>query len=306
MSYWFMASLNTRPIMLRPFIANLGLLLGFLVATASATPHFEPIPRGGYPHLQAAGKALMKKRSKDWLHARSTHFMLHGKDKATLQHLEREAEHAWYRLAFRLGLKPDSRPIHIVIVDDAKAWQKLLGTAPDQASKLGAQLDGTVFLLRTGESPQSNTLSTDLAHEITHARLERAFGNKIPLWLEEGLALQLGIDITREFHKNRGQLTEEKLTAPGETSTSTQQIMDFDRYPSDPTTMRAFYTQCRAFTAALLDATGPRGTKSFLAAMIDEQHTWQAALKANSEISEAALKELEKKAFIRTVQPNGR
>lgn len=252
------------------------LLLGFTILSTvmdrtRADLSFESVPRSGYPHLHPLGTACLKKNAKTWHHGRSEHFLIHGKHPHLVTMVEREAEHAWYKTGYLLGLKADPNPIHIVLIEDPIMWKRTLGTPGETVNKIAAHIDGTIFLFRP---PQAPALATDLAHEIVHARIAPAYPD-IPLWLEEGLALNLGIEMTRAFHKRRGILTEALETNQRETGSSNRCITSFTQYPKE---IEAFYRASRQSLEAIRKHTGDRGLKIFVDQVATGKASWESAL----------------------------
>ncbi|MFT5121852.1 MAG: hypothetical protein ACI9TH_003529 [Kiritimatiellia bacterium] len=174
----------------------------------------------------------------------SSHFRIHGLAGAANE-VMRRAEHAWYASNERglRGFEPAGKG-HIVLLN-ASEWAAFNGQTPQEPARRSGQIERTILLVREPGQPFERS---DVAHEVIHYRLE---GAGLPLWLEEGLALQLGVEITLAFEQLIGQRAAEDTDPAGERLAIDRTIMDFDRYPDDPDVLAGFYRHCRLFVAAL-------------------------------------------------------
>ena len=174
----------------------------------------------------------------------SSHFRIHGSAKGG-DEVIRRAEHAWFDANVRGLPELETEGLgHIALLDSAK-WAVFTDQIEHDAARLSGQVDRTIVVVR--EAGQAHEM-TDVAHEVIHYRLEDA---NLPLWAEEGLALQLGVEITVAFERLNNRRAGETAELPDERRSVGQTIMDFDRYPEDPAVLAGFYRHCRLFAKAL-------------------------------------------------------
>jgi hypothetical protein len=99
-----------------------------------------------------------------------------------LQELEKQV-----RGTLDLRIPRDADPIEVVILQDADHFAQFMR---EHYESLPARR--AFFLARGGQRQifayQSDRLVEDLRHEATHALLHTAVGDRLPLWLDEGLA----------------------------------------------------------------------------------------------------------------------
>ena len=130
-----------------------------------------------------------------WHHLRTTHFVIHYEKKIFAAKVARLAE-AFYDY-ISADLPPgfpdrmDERLSHIFVFADPRAWSAVIsgtpGLTPLTASFVRNQ---TMYLQEWGDS--SSEKMSVLAHEMTHLVLNRFLEERIPLWLNEGLAEYYG------------------------------------------------------------------------------------------------------------------
>ena len=283
--------------MFRSPIPAIILILLFRALPALGAPlQFEKLPAKGYPEMHKKGQSLIKSNRKNWVHARSKHFVIHGADKALFGQINRESEHAWYKTGYFLGLRQETRPFHVLVVTAEKEWQQITGVQTDQASKLAAQLEGTIFLYRPANLIKQG-YTTDIAHEVVHARLHCAYPD-IPLWLEEGLALRLGIKLTREFHRTSGVITRERVINDDGAVPTDRSITSFVDYPQE---LEDYYRQCRIFVGALEEAVGEAQLKQLVKQLSVKDVDWKQVLQETFSVSVDRIKDLEKRSLLHSL-----
>lgn len=87
---------------------------------------------------------------------------------------------------------------------------------------------------------QTNRLDR-IAHEVVHFRLREAYGEHLPLWLEEGLATLMGMNVARRFNSAQGRdLAGTWPALPVEALLEPDQLLTMDHYPSSPGAAQAY------------------------------------------------------------------
>jgi hypothetical protein len=175
-------------------------------------------------------------------------------DRATALRLSRHAATAVPRLAKELALPVGPR-IHVVLAPTQKDFHDLQpGRTPTWADGTAWPHHGWIFL----RSPRLRGTSTEpletvLDHEIVHILLGRAFGpQKVPRWLQEGLAQLLAGEYTAETTSTlaRGTLGNNLLS-----------LHELARgFPHDPVRAQLAYAQSADFMAWIRNRNGPEAT----------------------------------------------
>lgn len=164
-------------------------------------------------------------------------------DRPTALRLSRHAATAVPRLAKELALPVGAR-IHVVLAHTQKQFQDLQpGKTPTWADGTAWPHRGWIYLRRPElRGATTETLETVLDHEIVHVLLGRAFGpQKVPRWLQEGMAQLLAGEYTAE--------TTHTL-AKGTLGNSLLSLHELARgFPKDPVRAQLAYAQSADFVA---------------------------------------------------------
>lgn len=92
------------------------------------------------------------------------------------------------------------RPIHLYLAQSAADYKealKTLGVSPDQAQRFsrdtGGFTQGENVVIPLYQNKSDADLANTLAHELTHVYLNAGVGPELPSWVNEGLAVTLGM-----------------------------------------------------------------------------------------------------------------
>ncbi len=202
------------------------------------------------PLVQLAHEA----EGKRWKHAESSRVVVHAGTREELTRLMEEAHYAWDAAGRQLALPELTNRVRLVCIYDASTWARLGregGVRPD-----GLALQSGRDILVKSE-PDTPLRADRVAHEMIHFRLREAYGNHLPLWLEEGMATRMGIGISRNFANQRGiRLTGEMPAIPAAALLSPAQLFDDAGYPESPASAQAFARQAAELVGELESRVG--------------------------------------------------
>lgn len=173
-----------------------------------------------------------------------------------------EADFAVARAAQRLGVHPPERPVVIVAAPTDETWEKWSRSKNLRADSLAVHWRGEIFL-------RSSTGAADrvdrLAHEVVHHVIWETYGERIPLWLDEGLAWQWGLDIAREYRKIIGMRLAISLPAASEARVEPLDVLTArTSLPEDPESAMVFYRISAEFVAQIEERIGPSAMPAFI------------------------------------------
>lgn len=188
-----------------------------------------------------------------WYYAEGGKFIIAG---TSLRHLERAALEATSAFAFfeeRLALPTPVRKAVVLLVGDQAAWTNLAARGEFRPDGEGVQVGREVFI-RVGADHADGRV----AHELAHFVLREAVGRKLPLCLEEGLALRWGWKALLDGPSARPAPRRIEALSP-ERLTRWDLLFAVSRYPADAAEAVAFYRQAEESVAALEARFGERG-----------------------------------------------
>ena len=280
-------------------VTSIGLLLLGLVGTASEGRAEWAPERDGFrlvtwsslsdrnfsPLVQRVHEA----EGKRWRHAESDHVVAHARSAGELSAAMDEAHHAWYQVGHELSLPEPTNRTRLVFVYETTTWETLgreAGIRPD-----GLALQSGRDILLKMDASQTNRLDR-VAHEVVHFRLREAYGDRLPLWLEEGLATLMGMNITRQYYSRHGRplagawpaVPVEGLMAPGELLAATA-------YPPSPGAAQAFGRQAAELTVQVRDRIGlDRWSMALLE--IGQRGDWRSVLASGYGVDMSELNQM--------------
>lgn len=204
--------------------------------------------------------------SGELLIGRSDRFIALAKDVRGLSHLINEAEFALDRSVAWFDLPASSLPPGVLIgVDDESVWRRLVrryGLRDDGlALKTGREL---YFRGEAGEQQRPDRI----AHEVVHFYLAETFANRLPLWLDEGLAGHYGWLAAAEYRDRTGiTLSRHQPAMEAKQLLSLDNLLLLDEYPREPSAVQVFYRQTAELVGVLAERLGPEGMIRFVQAL---------------------------------------
>ena len=173
-----------------------------------ARQRFELVRRGAAGAAQPAGsqpagtKALAL-HPQDWKHAETEHFIYHFQKSYVATPVSVEAEFHFRVVSKELGKSGADWPqkAHIYIFERPEDWQLLQTAGGLEPWTGGIQAGGSLFIVR---NPAFKFSDNSLGHEIVHLLVRRWYGERVPLWLNEGLAQYLSKNAHAGFQRARG------------------------------------------------------------------------------------------------------
>lgn len=221
-----------------------------LGARAAAYQVLEPDQRP-LDRLSELGRQVYEADRDHWNCAARGSFIGYGRRLADVDELLQEAEFAAREAGRRLRLPdaPADATLQIFLVRDDKTWQRLAREQGFRPDSLAVQVRDEMFLR---DDPALKVRVDRVSHEIIHYRLRQAFGGRIPLWADEGLAGYFGVKIAGAYRTARGRrLTGEVPALPADDLLSLDQLSSLPRLPASEAQARAYYRQAEEFFAEL-------------------------------------------------------
>ncbi len=251
---------------------------GAASSAPAGTASFSPLAR-----------AVWKAGGRGWVRAESGAFHVFGKSPWEVADARAEAGLAWEEIEKRLGKDPAPRPARLFVVSDREIWERVLRGADRRKDSLAIQAEDEIFILR---EPSASTAPARLPHELVHLKLWRRFGDRVPLWLDEGLASYLGWRAAGQVARASGAaLNREKSVIADD---QIQSLADIQSVRSYGEMGPAFYRQAEEMVAAVARRTGDEGLADFARAIAEEGLSWEDYLTQRLKLSALELEEVRK------------
>jgi hypothetical protein len=242
--------------------------------------------------ISSMGRDVLRRR-KPWVIGRSPNFIAFADSLPELSALIDEAEYAYKRAGEWFQSPPsDGTRALLVTVKDDKMWRKMTrryGLRPDG---LAMQVGRELYLK---DDPEQVKRPDRIAHEVIHLRLSDMYGNRLPLWLDEGLAGHYGWLCAVEYNAGRNVVLIRNDPAFAEKELlSLEDLLSIRRYPGNPDSAKAFYRQAEELTGILANRLPPRDLSRFIEEMTIENDSIIAQFRAAARLDEnAELKVIE-------------
>ncbi len=218
-------------------------------------------------NVSPLGRRLMRGNTRAWFHAESDHLIIHAAQEPLLSESAHEAQWCLMEIGRWLDLPALEKPVRVFVVKSSHDWARVMQAATHGGDGVAAHLAGEVFIRRV---PDEEKRYVDLAHELVHARLYLAFGDRIPLWLDEGLAEYLGWRVAAAYYRQHRELHLVQEPAPVDEAQwmTWEQFFELRDYPDDPERNRIFYRQSYQVIRFLVERLGEEHLGPFVRQVI--------------------------------------
>jgi hypothetical protein len=201
--------------------------------------------------LSPLGTTALAIRPADWKHAVTGNFVFHYFESHVASPVAVEAEFhtrvLWREL--RLESVPPGGRAHVFVFDRPADWQQFQKHGRLDPWTGGIHAGNEVFVLRNAAYKFKGNA---LGHEIVHLTLFRAFGGRLPLWVEEGLAEFLSTRTHAAYQRARGYDARPFVPAlPVDAHIDLRSLFANARYPTDPAVVDLFYAQSHVLVRLL-------------------------------------------------------
>jgi len=245
-------------------------------------------------------RLVQEREGAHWRYAESDRVIAHAASVAELAVMMEEAHHAWQVAGRQLALPEPRSRVRLVPVYQAATWEQLgkeAGIRPD-----GLALQAGPDILLKQEASQTSRLDR-VAHELVHFRLREAYGDALPLWLEEGLATSMGVSLARAFHDGQGILLAGTWpAAPAEALLEPDALLNLRDYPPSPGAAQAFGRQAAELVQLLRERIGadrwPMAVRE-----IGQRGDWRSVLASGYGVDVNEVKQMAARAAALAVQP---
>ena len=235
-----------------------------------------------------------------WRHAESDRVMAHAATLDELGALMDEAHYAWRAVGQQLGLPPPARRARLIYVYETATWDRLTREGGIRPDGLALQV-GSDIVLKVDAAQQQRL--DRIAHELVHFRLREAYGDRLPLWLEEGLATRMGVRIARDFNNTKGQPVAGQWPAvAADDLLEPEVLLSYDHYPESPAAAQAFGRQAAELVELLSEKIGPARWPSALRE-IGARGDWRSVLASGYGVDMTSLHHMVTLAASRSARP---
>jgi hypothetical protein len=247
--------------------------------TGCGAPDTDGVSRFGRRVLEAGGD--------NWERTVSDHLVCYVQSMDDLRAITRKAEFAFTEAGRALDLPLPAEPAYLYVLSDTEAWLRLQRRAHLRFDGIALQSGMDFVILNTGTN---FPLRDDIPHEVVHLRLRQAYGDRLPLALEEGLAVFIGWEINLSYHLLHGEiLSRSEATIPHEHLLLLEELTTAERYPAEPARTRAFYRQAALWVRAIAGLIGEENLGTFVRSVAQGEGSWQEILNTKYEADERDL-----------------
>lgn len=203
-----------------------------------------------------------------------THVVVCSPNSSLTRQLSIQAEDAFEQIGWRLDLPDLKQPVFLGVIASTQKWARLTEHAGWRREGLSIQVGSEIWMLST----TNRNCHIEVPHELVHLRLRHAYGDALPLALEEGLALHLGWILTERFWRFQGRnLTRIHEPPVGTKPFSLSELLAFQKYPTDPAENNMFYWQSELWVKHLVELMGETSLADFVR-RVAEGAEWEEAL----------------------------
>jgi hypothetical protein len=223
------------------------------------------------------GRAVLNAGKPDWVHAESARFVFHADSAASVEEIAGEAEFAYLKVDDLLGTNSVVRKGHVFVVERRAIWEKVLQGSNRRNDSVAMQLQNDLFVLKETNSV-GNVLR--VPHEMVHLRLWQQYGNRTPVWLDEGLAAYIGWKVAVAAHALRDkQLVRAPPYLKREHLISLEQLTSATVYPPGSEEGAAFYVEAELCVSAIARKIGDDKLADFVKAVAGDGVPWNEFLR---------------------------
>jgi hypothetical protein len=227
--------------------------------------------------LTPLGRAVLNAGKPDWAHAESEHFIFHAGSAAAVAEVAGEAEFACVKINETLGDNGMARKGHVFVVGRREIWETVLQGSNRRNDSLAMQLQNDLFVLKETDSVE-NVLR--LPHEMVHFRLWQLYGNRAPVWMDEGLAAYVGWKVAVAAHALKGKhLVRAPPYLKRENLLTVRQLTGAATYPAGNEEGAAFYIEAEIFISAIARKIGDDKMAEFVKAVAGDGVPWDDFLR---------------------------
>lgn len=215
--------------------------------------------------LSPKGLRLLDDPKFKWLHAHTTHFVIHYERKIFAAKVARQAEFFYSFIAQDLKSAVDRVPdrSHIFIFRDEKDWKHFIAEYEVSIEWAFSLVNGMEMYLQQADS--SGGSSAVLGHEMTHLVFNRFYPGVIPVWLNEGTAEWYGEFAYSAFKGVKK--SKRQVFRRIDTIYPVESLLTMTAYPDDPNNVPAFYQTSKFLVGFLQLNYPPESFEPFLSEM---------------------------------------
>jgi len=162
----------------------------------------------------------------------------------------RQSSYAWrgFNRLFEASL--DQEEMHLFVIGDKQLWEKCIHRYAQKIHAKAFSFNRNIFVYSMHEKGE---YPSDISHEMMHILLHSKYSKGIPLWLEEGLALHYGFEMTKDFQSLQGKGLS-MIAYQGKSAKV--DIFKQVSYPDAAEEVKTFYRQSRKAVGYLLHSLG--------------------------------------------------
>ena len=268
-------------------------ILGLVLLLAACAPRPDA-------ELSPLAKSLLREHRQSWVFTEADPLRVYGAT-ATLRH-QVAAEATWMLTAIdeMLGLPPQMETGFVFVIDHEADWDRILRAAGARVEGAALHIGREIYLRRSAAGPAQ---WMDIPHELVHFRLWQTYGDRLPLWLEEGLAQYMGWELARQFQLERGLELERELPALApEHLLPWEEVMQWRAYPASPEALTAFYRQSEELVAQWARMATPMQWREDIRRLIEEGETLRDTLITSYDDGEERYHSLLRRAETKVLQ----
>lgn len=210
-----------------------------------------------------------------WRHAQTEHFVVHYENGIFATKVARLAEFFYRFIADDLQGAEDLRKgrSHIFIFRNEKDWRTFQKNYLEGHLEWAfSMVEGPVMYLQQADSMSSS--AEVLGHEMTHLVVNRFFTQRLPLWLNEGMAEWYG---EFAYAAYKGIKKSKRAQFQGLHSTiPVMQLVGMSSYPADTRSVRLFYDSSKHVVGFLQIERPPEKFVPFVKALMEGADTASA------------------------------
>ncbi len=233
----------------------------------------------------------------EWYYAESPHIIIYAHSIREIDQCFAQAEYSFREIARLLDVSETAKKAHLILIHHQWVWDKLTEKGRLRPDGLAFQNGREIFLFA-----DDGLHETRVPHELVHFRLRETY-SRLPLWLEEGLAMQYGWTIARSWAELQGvSLTRDLPAIEAPYQLSLDELTAIRDYPDKVFPAQAYYRECEETIRAIIERIGMANVGKFLKQVAGEGRNWREVLEKDFKLGEGGVYFIERRVKARLGQ----
>jgi len=226
------------------------------------------------PEERPLGRILIQEPAQWWCVSNNL-FQIFSRDESMLDTINKKTTYSFEKAKELLGVDQPVAPPTLYVMSDMERWNELIHEHNLLSEGVSLQSGREILLLIQDKDDFSrDAVPHELIHYIIHEQQLR-----LPLALEEGIALHFGWAINLDAHLSQGNVvTRHQRPVAPDNYIDFDHLVSLEAYPENTSEMKAFYYQSERFVRAINTLVPSKEFPAFIKKVGTGDKNWQDVL----------------------------